>query len=132
VKERALRLLPAAANDDGEFAIAARMWEADVMLVSGAEAVHLTVRAGRVTEVAAASASAAAPIRIVGPPDGWEKLLRAVPPPFYQDLFGAAAHHGFTIEGAIEDVYPYYAALRRLIEILRVNGAAGGGRDAAI
>jgi hypothetical protein len=119
-----MRLLPAAANDDGEFAIAARMWDADVMLVSGAEAVRVTVRGGLITEIASAAVDTIAPIRIVGPPDGWEKLLRAVPPPFYQDLFGAAARHGFTIEGAIEDVYPYYAALRRLIEILRINGAS--------
>ncbi|MDP9235891.1 MAG: hypothetical protein M3P30_00580 [Chloroflexota bacterium] len=102
MRDRAMRLLPAAANDDGEFAIAARMWDADVMLVSGADAVRLTVRAGVITEAAPAPSDAAAPIRIVGPPDGWEKLLRAVPPPFYQDLFGAAAHHAFTIEGAIE------------------------------
>ena len=124
MKDRVLRLSPSAANDDGEFAIAARMWDAEVMLVSGTDAVRLTVRGGRITEVAASPADAAAPIRIVGPPDGWEKLLSAVPPPFYQDLFGAAARHGFTIEGAIEDVYPYYPALRRLIEILRINGAS--------
>ena len=118
-----MRILPAAASEDGEFAIAGRMWDADVMLVSGADAVRLT-RGGRITEVANSSAGAPAPIRIVGPPDGWEKLLRAVPPPFYQDLVGAVAHHGFTIVGAIEDVYPHYAALRRLIEILRINGAS--------
>jgi hypothetical protein len=119
-----MRLLPAAANDDGEFAIAARMWDADIMLVSGTDAVRLTVRGGLITDVAAAPADAPALIRIVGPSDGWEKLLRAVPPPFYQDLFGAAVHHGFKIEGAIEDVYPYYPALRRLIEIARRNGVA--------
>jgi hypothetical protein len=121
--DRMLRLTPAAANDDGEFAIAARMWDADVMLVSGTDAVRLTVRGGLVTAVASAPADTAAPIRVVGPPDGWEKMLSPMPPPFYHDLFGAAAHHGFRIEGAIEDVYPYYPALRRLIEILRANGA---------
>ena len=124
MKDLTLRLLPAAANEDGEFAIAARMWDSDVLLVSGTDAVRLAVRAGRITHVAAAAADAAAPIRVAGPPEGWEKLLRAVPPPFYQDIFGAAAHHGFTIEGAIEDVYPYYPARRRLIEILRINSAS--------
>ncbi len=124
MRDLLMRLLPAAANDDGEFAIAARMWDADIMLVSGTDAVRLTVRGGLITDVAAAPADAPALIRIVGPSDGWEKLLRAVPPPFYQDLFGAAVHHGFKIEGAIEDVYPYYPALRRLIEIARRNGVA--------
>ncbi len=123
MKDRVMRLLPAAANEDGEFAIAARLWDADILLVSGAQAVRLAVRGGAMTEVTASSAGATAPVRIAGPPEGWEKLLRPVPPPFYQDLFGAAAHHGFTIEGAIEDVYPYYPALRRLIEILRTERA---------
>ena len=121
MKERMLRLLPAAANNDGEFAIAARMWESDVVFVSGVDAVRLAVHEGRVTGGAAVAADSPAPIRISGPPEGWAKMLLPVPPPFYQDLFGAAAHHGFTIEGKIEDVYPYYPALRRLIELLRAG-----------
>lgn len=122
--DQAMRLLPAAANNDGEFVIAARMWDADVVLASGSEAVRLTLRSGIITEVIVAPADATAAIRIVGPPDGWEKLLRPLPPPFYQDLFGASARHGFTIEGVIEDIYPYYPALRRLIEILRTGSAS--------
>ena len=58
---------------------------------------------------------------IVGPADGWEKMLQPAPPPFYQDLYGAQIHHGFAIHGAIEDVGPYYPALRRLIELLRTG-----------
>jgi hypothetical protein len=116
--ERALSRLPDAANNDGEFQLAARLWDGEVVLVSGEDAVRLCIESGRVTDAAAAASDASAQIRIVGPPEGWEKMLQRVPPPFYQDLFGAA-WHGFQVNGAIEDVGPYYPALRRLIELLR-------------
>jgi hypothetical protein len=119
VQELMLRVLPDAANGDGEFTIAARMWDADVVFASGDRAVRMIVSDGRITGVQAAPAGAAAQIRVTGPAEGWPKMLSAVPPPFYQDLFGASLHHGFTIEGKIEDVYPYYPALRRLVELLR-------------
>jgi hypothetical protein len=121
LKDRALSRLPAAANDDGEFSIAARLWEGDLMLVSGDDAVRIVVRAGRITEASPADANSEAQIRVVGPADGWAKMLLLVPPPFYQDLFAASAHHGFAIHGPIEDIGPYYPALRRLIELLRAD-----------
>ncbi len=116
------RLTPALANDDAEFALAARMWNGDVLFASGEDAVRMTVRDGRVTEVVRAAASAAATIRIIATAGDWEKLLQPVPPPFYQDLFGAASRHGVLLLGAPEDVFPYYPALRRLIELLRTGG----------
>ena len=48
-------------------------------------------------------------------------MLLPAPPAFYQDLYAAAAHHGFQVHGAVEDVGPYYPALRRLIELLRTE-----------
>src|SRR6185503_7357064 len=108
MKDRALRMLPAAANTDGEFAIAARLWNGDLLLVSGDDAVRIGVQSGCITSVANASKDDSAQIRIIGPVDGWTKLLQLLPPAFYQDLFAASAHHGFRIEGAIEDVGPYY------------------------
>jgi hypothetical protein len=114
-----LRILPDAANADGEFAIAARMWDAQVVFASERDAVRFDVRDGRVKSASEVSVDSAAPVRVRGSADGWAKLLQASPPPFYQDLFGAAVHHGFTIEGDVETVYPYYAALRRLIELAR-------------
>jgi hypothetical protein len=122
-----LAVLPDAANSDGEFAIAARLWDADVVFVSGDDAVRFAVRAGRVGDVAPVAADTKAPVRIVGAPEGWEKMLMTPPPPFYQDLFAAWVHHGFRIEGTIEDVMPYYPALRRLIELLRAANGRNGG-----
>ena len=111
------------ANDDAEFAIAARMWNADVVFASGADAVRMTVHEGRIGEVAAAAPDASATIRVSGPADGWAKALQRVPPAFYHDLYGAMMHHGFTIEGPVEEVGPYYRAISRLIEIARDEGA---------
>lgn len=121
LEELMLRALPGAANDDGEFAIAARMWDADVIFASDESAVRMSIAGGRISDVTSASPVAAAQIRISGPDDGWRQMLTPLPPPFYQDLFGASVHHGFTIEGKIEDIYPYYPALRRLIELLRTE-----------
>jgi hypothetical protein len=121
LEELMLRVLPDAANDDGEFAIAARMWDADVIFASGGNAVRVSIAGGQVTDVASASNADVAQIRISAPADGWAKMLEPLPLPFYQDLFGASIHHGFTIEGKIEDVYPYYPALKRLIELLRAE-----------
>src|SRR4051794_6625974 len=106
-----LRLLPALANDDPEFSLAARMWDADVLLVSGTDAVRMTVADGRMTHVVASRVDAPSQIRISAEPDVWENMLRAVPPPFYQDLFGAAARHGVLLEGQILDLYAYYPAM---------------------
>jgi hypothetical protein len=46
-------------------------------------------------------------------------MLETVPQPFYQDLFGATVHHGFTLGGDIEDVGPYYPAIQRVIALMR-------------
>lgn len=127
MKELMLRVLPAAANKDPEFAHAARMWNADIVFASDDDCVRVTVHDGRMTDACAAAKDAPAQIRISGPSEGWTRMLRALPPPFYQDLFGAAVHHGFVIAGSIEDVYPYYPALRRLIDLLRKSNGAEGG-----
>ena len=119
-----LRALPDTANGDGEFAIAARMWDGDVVFSSDDGAVRMTIAGGRITRVDradSANGAKAAQIRVRGNNDGWSRMLSPAPPPFYHDLFGAAVHHGFAIEGKIEDVYPYYPALRRLIELLRIE-----------
>ena len=121
MKDRALSRLPHAANNDGEFTLAARLWDGDIVLVCDDDAVRLALKAGRMESAAAASKDAPAQIRIVASADGWSKMLQPQPPPFYHDLMGAQIHHGVRLQGAIEDVGPYYPALRRLIELLRAD-----------
>jgi hypothetical protein len=122
MKERMLRAI-SRANDDAEFGIAARMWNADVVFASGDDAVRMTVREGRIAAVNAAHDGGNTAVRVSGPPEGWEKALQPLPPAFYHDLYGASVHHGFRIEGRVEDVGPYYRALSRLIELAGENGA---------
>ena len=115
IVQRALGRLPQAANEDGEFAMAARLWDGDLILATADQAVRLVIAGGKITDASEASRDATAQIRITGPADGWAKMLQAKPEPFYQDVYGAQLHHGFWMQGAIEDVGPYYPALRRLI-----------------
>lgn len=118
IVERALSRLPDTANNDTEFSLTARLWDGDVVLVSGDDAVRLGIESGRMTDVARVEKDASAQIRVVGPAAGWAEMLRPVPRPFYQDFY-SAVWHGFQIQGRIEDIGPYYPALRRLIELLR-------------
>jgi hypothetical protein len=122
MKEAMQRAL-AKANDDPEFRIAARMWNADLAFAAGDDVVRTSIRDGRVT-VSSSAANGVPSIRVVGPADGWARMLRRVPPPFYQDLFGATIYHGFEIDGAVEHFGPYYAAIRRLLDIAREEGEA--------
>ena len=120
MKERLLALKPAL-DADPEFALAARMWTGDVTFVSDGDAVRVSLHDGRIGAIEPAQPDATSMIRIAGPRDGWDEMLKPLPRPFYQDLFGAATHHGFTIGGKIEDVGPYYPALRRIIELMRAS-----------
>lgn len=111
-----------AANDDPEFRIAARFWSTDLRLASGERAWLVRLRDGRIAEVAAARGGSA-DAGIAAPADVWREMLAPIPRPFYQDLYGAALHHGLEFENA-DALWPYYPALRRLVELLRA--AAGG------
>lgn len=59
-------------------------------------------------------------INLAGTDEQWSALLAESPPPFYQDFYPAMLHHGFCIEGDMEMIMAYYAAIRRLGELLRV------------
>jgi hypothetical protein len=123
MKERLLAVLPMAANADPEFAHAARMWDGDVVFSDGAEAVKMLVRGGVVEAAATCAPGTPAQIRISATPSGWEKMMMKIPPAFYQDLFAAASRQDFVLDGRIENIGPYYPALRRLVELAR--GADG-------
>lgn len=113
-----------AANDDPEFRIAARFWSADVRLSSGERAWLLRVRDGRIAQVATAGENAAADAAVVAPAETWREILAPVPRPFFQDLYGASVHHGLQFENA-DALWPYYPALRRLVELLRAAASSG-------
>jgi hypothetical protein len=120
VKEQMLRAI-AAANGDPQFALAARLWDGDVVFACGEDAVRLRVRAGRVTDAADGATDARA-VRITATGDVWERMLEPQPRAFYHDLFGTAMRHGLVLDGRIEDIGPYYGALQRIIELAREGG----------
>ncbi len=105
---------------DRELARSARFWSGSLHLGVGARSYALEFEAGRFVRVAAA-ASAPGPrdLAITAAAEEWEKLLAPVPPPFYQDPFGASLHHAVSLGGDSETLFAYYGALRRVIEILR-------------
>lgn len=111
------------ANHDAEFTLAARHWTMTLRLDMGAETYLLHIRDGQLTEIArwrqARKLWTSWQVAIAAPAEAWQQFLAPVPKPFYQDLWGAVIHHGFTLEGDLESLYPYYPALRRLFDLMR-------------
>lgn len=118
-----------AANEDAEFRLAARFWSSALRFDMGDAACLLTVEDGRIDRIEeldpAARRRSAWRISIVAPADEWNRLLSPLPPPFYQDLWGATNRHGFEVGGDLEEFCQYYPAIARLLETLRavVNAA---------
>jgi hypothetical protein len=80
----------ASANNDGEFKIAARHWNADLGLEAGDESYLLRVREGVLVEFRLLDRTELATIRpsttISASRDDWMNLLKPLPRPFFQDL----------------------------------------------
>jgi len=116
-------LLQARANADGEFRLHARFWDASVCLqvTDSAHTTTIVIRDGVVTSIlhGSAAGSATGDVVIAAPRSAWLQLLQPVPRPFYQDLLGAVAHHGFAYTGAYAHARAYYPAVRRLIDLMR-------------
>ena len=112
--------LSAVFASDRELARSARFWTGALHLGVGDRRFALRFESGRFTGVGP-SETIAGPrdMEIAAAPEEWEKLLAAVPRPFYQDPFGAALHHPVSLGGDPETLYAYYGALRRVLEILR-------------
>jgi len=105
---------------DRELARCARHFTGAVHLGVGADRFAVRFEAGRVTDAGRAdSPPGARDVAISAAASEWEKLLAQVPPPFYQDPFGASLHHPVSLGGDPETLFAYYPALRRVIEILR-------------
>jgi hypothetical protein len=112
------------ANDDGEFRIAARMWDAVLRIVVDDVGTLIRIRDGRIEEITPEPPGGTSTwaFSIAAPEAEWRRFLAPVPEPFYQDLWGASLYHGFRIEGDLEAFYPYYGAVRRMFELMRASG----------
>ena len=110
--------IASAANADGEFQLAARLWNANIRLEVGSDAYLLQMREGRISEFSKADASKW-DAKISAPESDWKELLQPVPKPFYQDLMAAMTRQSFKLEGDLLGFNPYYHAMCRLFELMR-------------
>jgi hypothetical protein len=110
---------------DAEFGICARYWTVRLRLELGARQVGIRLVDGQVVTVTDV-ATGFDPYDIVlrGPEQTWREILAPVPRPFYQDFWSAAARHDFRLEGDLDSLCAYYAAVRRLCDLLRSHVAA--------
>ena len=111
--------LQARANDDGEFRIQARFWNAIVRFTCGQESTRIDMRDGKIAAIEPWFGNMAGNLTVTASEDDWDALLAPIPKPFYQDLFAATVHHGFETAGDTKHYCAYYPAIRRLIELMR-------------
>jgi len=105
---------------DRELARCARYFTGALHLGVGDERFAVRFEAGKVMAAGKADAPPGArDVALSAAASEWEKLLAPVPPPFYQDPFGASLHHPVSLAGDPETLFAYYPALRRVLEILR-------------
>jgi hypothetical protein len=107
------------ANRDGEFRIAARLWNATLRLDVGDRSVELAVSDGEIVAVRPCERTNRCDASISGPAEEWDELLARVPRPLHQDLFGGITLGRFQLEGDAEAFYAYYPAVRRLVDLAR-------------
>jgi hypothetical protein len=114
-----------ALNADPEFRIAARYWSGALELRVDDAMTVVRLEDGTVTGVSSRlpadleAVTGPGPVVITAPAADWAKLLEKQPKPFYQDYHAATAHHGFRMDGDVETLWAYYAAVRRTADILR-------------
>ena len=112
--------LPARANADPEFRLAARYWNATLSLESPPAAIRVEIADGQVVSCQEGAAGQAATVTVVASEDGWTQFLAPRPRPFYQDLLGGCVqHHGFQVAGDMLALSAYYGATQRLFAVMR-------------
>lgn len=107
-------------NADPEFQLKARKWEGRFKIVRGDDVVVVQMHEGRVERIEAdPTLFTAADFIISASHDEWNRLLTRDPSPFYQDIYSAWLHHGFTVDGDLEQFFGFHMALRRLQQMMR-------------
>ena len=120
-----------ALNEDAEFLLAARYWDASLRLGIGQAPLCVRIAQGRVAEVRASEDGDPVDVSIEASEAEWERLLASAPQPFYQSLYGASVHHEVSLGGDPEDLFAYLAALTRMIDVMRAEAAIGHAAPSA-
>jgi hypothetical protein len=114
-------------NNDPEFAIAARFWNARIRFYTNeSDEYFMEIRDGRVTGFQEGSDGyLSSTIYVGGPRATWREILQPMPKRFFNDFFPAAIHSGMRLGGDLSSLYAYYSALQRIVAIMRreINGA---------
>lgn len=111
-------------NDDAEFRLNARKWEGRFRVSDDERSYLVQVHEGRVERIVdGPDMYEPFDFAIYGPSAGWAELLQPEPKPFYQDIYSAWVHHGFVVEGDLEQFFGFHMALRRLQQMLRLPAA---------
>ncbi|MEU3982846.1 hypothetical protein AB0F77_22580 [Streptomyces sp. NPDC026672] len=113
------------ANADPEFRQAGRYWTGIVQVAIGEESFVIKVVDGVVQSQHGPADANDWPvalnydIRLSAPVEEWEKFFDPDPELFYHELFAAVTRQFISLGGDIGMWYAYYAAVRRLINLLR-------------
>ena len=110
-----------ALNDDSEFRYCARYWDASLRLGIGEQPLCVRIANGRVEAIRPWASDDTADIGVDAATPEWEQLLAPAPRPFYQSLYAASLHHGFTLTGDDVESYAYMAAMVRLLDVMRAS-----------
>ncbi|GAA4282795.1 hypothetical protein GCM10022261_03260 [Brevibacterium daeguense] len=109
-------------NSDQEFRLKARKWEGRFKIVHGETVAVFQMHEGAVERIELnPSLFTHSDFQITASEAEWEKLLQETPEPFYQDIYSAWLHHGFSVDGDLEQFFAFHMALRRLQQILRTG-----------
>jgi hypothetical protein len=108
-------------NNDPEFAIAGRFWNAIIRFYTNeADEYYMHIEHGRVTSFREGTNSYhVSTIYIGGPRSTWQEILKPKPKRFCNDFFPAAIHRGMRLGGDLSSLYAYYGALQRITAIIR-------------
>lgn len=116
-------------NSDHQFRRATKYWSAQLLLKVSAEGYVLEIVDGLVRRFEPGADQFDHYAAVLGGSErDWEQLLEQVPPPFYQDFFGAFFQHDFEMAGDLDAVFSHYWAFLRLLDVLRdaVGGVTSG------
>ena len=109
-----------ALNADPEFRLVARLWTVRIKLRIGENPYFIRIVDGVVVDILdVPTGFDTYDIEVGGTEEQWELLMAATPVPFYQDFYSAFFRHDFVLGGNLESLYAYYAAVRRMGQILR-------------
>jgi hypothetical protein len=117
------------ANADAQFLNAARLWNFELLLRVGFDNYMMSISDGRIARFDVTTDIFERHNGVLGgTEDDWQQLLTPVPPPFYQDFFGAFFQHGFQMSGDLDSMFAHYWALLRLLAIMRATHNEGAAR----